>query len=477
METQVQENISISAISGLFAKQQAMRQALKNTSAEERIFKLKSIKNWIENNQQKVINAIEADFKKHATETLVSELLIVLSEIKHLIKITPKLMAPQRVASTATMLTTSAWIQHEPKGCALIISPWNYPFNLAVKPVVQAIAAGCTVVLKPSEMTPHTSALLKNMFEELFENEEVKVLEGAVELSQTLLAKPFDHIFFTGSPAVGKIVMQAAAKHLASVTLELGGKSPVIIDETVHINKMAQSIAWGKCFNAGQTCIAPDYVLVQKSVKAEFIEALKFHINKMYGAVNEQLVSNKDFARIVNARHFNRLQALLQDAQNNNAEVLIGGYSQAEENFISPTILDNCHNGMKVMQEEIFGPILPIIAFDQLQEAIDFVNNKEKPLALYIGSNNSKNTKYILQNTSSGAAVINDCMLHYGHNNLPFGGVNNSGIGKSGGKYGFLEFSNQKAVLKQHFSMNNMLYPPYSKKIDGLVRTIIKYFS
>jgi aldehyde dehydrogenase (NAD+) len=458
--------------SGIFEKQQQNRQQLKNSTAKQRIGKLESIKNWILNHEAQITAALQADFAKHPTETLISEILVVIGEINHFCEQLPNFMAPQRVGTTATMLTTSAWVQHEPKGCALVIAPWNYPFNLAVKPVVQAIAAGNTVILKPSELTPHTSALLSTMFDQLFDTSEVAVAEGGVELSQALLKLPFDHVFFTGSPAVGKLVMAAAAQNLSSVTLELGGKSPVIIDQTANIAKFTQAVAWGKFFNAGQTCIAPDYLLVQKSLMPQVLEQLKIHIHKMYGTGNEVVMANPDYARIISSRHFERLKAMLQ-----NTQIWLGGASDTSTNYIEPTIVINPEASSKLMQEEIFGPILPVVAYDTLDDAIAIINSKEKPLALYIGSKSNKNIGHILANTSSGAAVVNDTMLHYSHTKLPFGGVNNSGIGKSGGQYGFLEFSNQKAVLKQRLSLNNLLYPPYTKKIDSLVHLLIKYFS
>jgi aldehyde dehydrogenase (NAD+) len=468
---------NIGNISQVFELQKAKTQELKQHSAGQRKQKLLSIKHWISAHYDDICKAIQADFGKHATETLISEVLVVQGEIKHLLKEIDAYMAPKKVPTTATMLTTSAWVQYEPKGRVLIIAPWNYPFNLAIKPLVQAIAAGNTVILKPSELTPHTSALLAAMLSELFDPSEVAVIQGGIDVSQNLLQLPFDHIFFTGSTAVGKIVMAAAAQNLCSVTLELGGKCPVILDETAPLEAFCKSIAWAKCFNAGQTCIAPDYLLVKKSVAAQVLKLLDQNIKNMYGQTPTQTANSESYARIINEKHFNRLTRLIANATLNGAELSVGGQHSEKQLYLAPTVLTNVSTTMDIMKEEIFGPILPIITYENLDEAIEIIQSLEKPLALYIGSKNTKNIRYLLDQTTAGGVVINDIMIHYGHSQLPFGGVNSSGIGKSGGQWGFLEFSNQKAVIKQHKSLNFLLYAPYTKKIDSLVRTIIKYFS
>lgn len=459
-------------ILSVFNAQKANAQKIANTDAQIRKEKLRKILDWTIAHEEEIGNALFNDFKKNPAETNLGEILGVVGEIKHLLKHLNSWMKPQSVPTPLNMIGTSAHVRFEPKGVCLIISPWNYPFNLSIKPLVQAIAAGNTIILKPSELTPHTSTLLKNMLSELFEANEVAVFEGDANVSQILLNQPFNHIFFTGSPAVGKIVMSAAAKNLTSVTLELGGKSPCIVDQTANIQKTAEKIAWGKFINNGQTCIAPDYVLVHKSVESELTSALKSAITTMYGTEAKE---SADYCRIVNNRHFNRLNTLLQEAIENGAKVEIGGQTDSTENYIAPTVLSKVEDSMKIMQEEIFGPILPIVTFETNEEAISHIKSREKPLALYINSSKESNIKCFMDNTSAGSTVINDCVIHYGHTEIPFGGVNNSGIGKSGGIWGFTEFSNQRGVMRQKFGTFKMIYPPYTPFVAKLIKFLVKY--
>lgn len=470
-------SVTVDKLQEIFRSQQENTLTIRNTTVSQRITKLKAVLNYIENNIEKIQKAIFADFKKHPTEVLISEIMIVKGEINHLIKHLAEWAEPQRVSTPMNMIGSSAWVQFEAKGNCLIIAPWNYPFNLSLKPTVQAIAAGNTIILKPSEITPNTSKLIKEMITELFPENEIAVIEGGVDITTELLKLPFNHIFFTGSPNVGKIVMTAAAKNLASVTLELGGKSPVIIDETANIKKTAEKLAWGKLFNNGQTCIAPDYAFVQNSIKDDLVKASISAMESMYNSDNEGIEKSESYCRIVDDRHFQRVKFLVDDAVSKGAKVVYGGEMNENDRYISPTIIDNVNDSMKLMQEEIFGPLLPIIGYSDVSEVINYINNKPKPLALYINSSKNSNIDNILNSTSAGGTVINDILMHYGHTELPFGGVNNSGIGKSGGKWGFLEFSNQRAVLKQKFGNNSFIYPPYSKKIDKLVRFLIKYIS
>jgi aldehyde dehydrogenase (NAD+) len=476
-EAIIDDLISFETINKIFEAQQKNAIFVRKTNAEQRIEKLKRILNFNQNNIDKIQQALFADFKKHPTEALIGELMVVNGEIKHLINNLAEWMEPQKVPTTLSMMGSSAWVQFESKGTSLIISPWNYPFNLAIKPVAQAIAAGNTVILKPSEITSHTSKLLKEMIDELFPINEVAVIEGGVDVSTELLRLPFDHIFFTGSPNVGKIVMTAAAKNLSSVTLELGGKSPCIVDETANLKQASERIAWGKLLNNGQTCIAPDYLLVQNSVKDKVVNDLKAAIESMYNADGKGIQHSESYCRIVDGRHFIRLKTLIDDAIQKGAVILYGGQFDESDRFISPTILDNLNSSMKIMNEEIFGPILPVISFETVSEAIDIINNKPKPLAMFINSKKNSIINQILENTSAGGTVINDSIIHYGHTELPFGGVNNSGIGKSGGHWGFLEFSNQRSIVKQKFGTFKMIYPPYTNKIDKIVRFILKYIA
>ena len=467
IETQIDEQILT-----VFQAQRANTQHLAKTEVGVRKAKLKKILDWTLSHEEEIGEALYQDFKKNPAETNIGEILGVVGEIKHLLKHLNSWMKPQSVPTPLNMIGTSAHVRFEPKGVCLIISPWNYPFNLSIKPLVQAIAAGNAVILKPSELTPNTSALLKKMIVELFDSNEIYVVEGDVMVSQILLELPFNHIFFTGSPNVGKIVMAAAAKNLTSVTLELGGKSPCLVDETANIKKSAEKIAWGKFINNGQTCIAPDYVLVHKSVEQEFLVAIKSSIENMYGNDAKQ---SADYCRVVNNRHFKRLDNLLKEAVEQGANISTGGQTDGSENYIAPTILTEVNDSMKIMQDEIFGPILPIVSYSTNEEAIAHIRSREKPLAMYINSGNESNIKFFMDNSSAGGTVINDCVIHYGHTELPFGGVNNSGIGKSGGIWGFTEFSNQRAVMRQKFGTFKMIYPPYTPTVAKLISFFVKY--
>ena len=462
----------------IFESQREVSMDRRATGYKERAEQLKKIRAWIKENQTLIRAALKNDFGKPEAETDLSEIYPVISEINHTLKNLEKWMAPTSVSSSITMLGTKGKLHFEPKGRSLIIAPWNYPFNLAIDPLISALAAGCTAIVKPSELTPHTSALLDKMISELFNPNEVAVIQGEIDVSQELLRLPFDHIFFTGSPAVGKIVMRAASEHLTSVTLELGGKSPTIIDQSANIHDAAGKILWGKFVNCGQTCIAPDYILVHESTLPELLMELKVGIQKMYDTEYQGIEQSPDLARIVNEKHFNRLMEYLPDAESKGASIEFGGNSNSTTYYIEPTILTNVDDSMKIMQEEIFGPLLPIRTYQNLEEAIAYINSKPKPLALYYFGNDKAKQQLVLTETSSGNAVINDCVLHYSHPNLPFGGVNNSGIGKAHGYFGFLEFSNQKGVLKQRIGITNvsLLRPPYGFRTKQLISSLIKWF-
>lgn len=449
----------------------------RSSGPRERKARLKSIRNWILENRKLIHAALWADFRKPESEVDLSEIFPVTSEIRHTTKNLKRWMKASRVSMPMPMFATAGYIQPEPKGCALIISPWNYPFNLAVGPLVSAIAAGCPVILKPSELTPNVSTLIERMVSELFKPEEITVCQGGVEVSQELLSLPFDHIFFTGSPKIGKIVMEKAAKHLTSVTLELGGKSPTVVTSTADIPDAAKKIAFGKFVNSGQTCIAPDYILVHESKKDQLIAELILAVRDMYDPDHQGIEKSPDLARIVDQRHFERLRQYAQDAMEKGAKIEFGGNFSGHGFFVEPTILSQITEEMEIAKEEIFGPILPVLSYKSIQEAIDYINGKPKPLALYI-FDASGETKEVLEKTSSGNAVINDCVLHFLHNNLPFGGVGNSGLGKSHGYFGFLAFSHEKGVLRQRVGLNNatLLRPPYGIKAKKIIASLIKWF-
>ncbi|AXE18362.1 aldehyde dehydrogenase family protein [Runella rosea] len=443
------------------------------TNADERAEKLKVLLDYLMAHLPDVEKAMYDDFRKPAVEVLLGEVYTITSEIKFARKNLKNWMKPQRVPTPLGMIGTSNYIKHEPKGNVLIISPWNYPLALAIKPLISAIAAGNVAMLKPSELTPHTSHFLKKMISNLFAEEEIAVFEGDAEVAAELLKLPFNHIFFTGAPTIGKIVMRAAADHLASVTLELGGKSPNIIDETADIKKAAEMTAWSKGLNNGQTCIAVDYVMIHASKKDEFITSYRTALQKMY---SEGAEKSDSYARIVNNRHFNRLKGYLDDAIAKGASVVVGGKTLDEQNYVEPTLLTNVSDEMKIMQDEIFGPLLPVLTYQNKEEVIAYVNGKEKPLALYIHSTDSKNIDYFLNNTTAGDTVINDVMIQFGNAELPFGGVNNSGIGKSNGYFGFQEFSNLRGVSKRQFGTMKFLYPPYTANVRKIMDLLVKYF-
>jgi aldehyde dehydrogenase (NAD+) len=442
-------------------------QRLKNTSAGERLARIRKLENYLldKNNKTKFITALYEDLRKPEEESIANELVPVLMNISHIKKHLNQWMSSEKVDSPISLTGLSSYIKYEPKGIVLILSPWNYPFQLTLNPLLYAIAAGNAVVLKPSEFSQGTSGFVSQMVKSLYNENEVAVLEGESEMATALLELPFNHIFFTGSPAVGKIVMKAAAVNLTSITLELGGKSPVIVDETYNIKTAAYQIAWGKTMNAGQTCIAPDYLLIHESKKVEFINYYRNAITKFYNSDNASIEQSPYLARIINSRNVDRIKLLLEDALSKGAKVVCGGEIDSEKLYIAPTILDDVTTDMKIMQEEIFGPILPLISYTRNEDAVALINSLPKPLAFYILSKSKANTNYFLNNSSAGGTCINELMLTTVNQNLPFGGVNNSGFGKSNGKYSFIDFSNERGVIKRKWGTLSMLYPPYNKTI------------
>lgn len=459
-------------IVALFNAQQQNQFALRLTSASERIEKLKKLKAAIEVNNSGIIDALQKDLRKNSFETSVFEIYIVLGEIDFAIKNLSAWMTPVSVPSNLMNLTTRCSIRYEPKGVCLIISPWNYPFQLLMSPLVSAIAAGNCCILKPSELAPATSNIIAKIIRETYAENEIAVVEGGVEVSNTLLSQPFNHIFFTGSTRIGKVVMQAASKHLASVTLELGGKSPVIVDTKVNLKKAATKIAWGKLANAGQTCIAPDYVFVHESQVKEFIEHYKQATEKKYFSKGQ--INKEDYCKIVSEGHFTRLKNLVEDAVKKGGKIEIGGTFEDTDRTIHPTVLTGVSEDAAIMQEEIFGPLLPIVPYKTLDEAIRYINAHDKPLALYIFSKNQRNINVIVQQTSAGGTCINDVLIHLANPHLPFGGVNTSGIGGSHGFFGFKVFSHERSVMQQNnwFDVGKIVYPPYKGK--GFIMKILK---
>ena len=475
MNTTLPETDLDSNLRAVFITQRKYAPQMALTTANQRIERIRRVQAWMLSHQADLEKAMYDDFRKPTAEVGLGELMSVNAEIKHIIKNLKRWMRPQQLPTPLSLVGTRSSIRHEPKGNVLIFSAWNYPFSLIMKPLVSAIAAGNVCILKPSEMAPHTARFMSRMIRELFPTEEVAVFEGDATVSQALLELPFNHVFFTGSPAVGKVVMAAAAKHLASVTLELGGKSPSIVDETANLKTAAEQIAWGKYLNNGQTCIAPDYVLVHQSIKEPFLAEFRQVVKRMYNAENQGVESSDSYARIVNNRHFQRVRSLVDDAVEQGARVTMGGRMNTDQNFIEPTVVEGVTNDMRIMQEEIFGPVLPVVTFSSPDEALAVINGKEKPLALYIHSRSRRNIDYLMERTSAGDTIINDVMLQFGNVELPFGGVNNSGIGKSNGFFSFQELSNQRGVMERSFGTMKFLYPPYTDRVKKLINFVIKY--
>lgn len=426
-----------------------------------RLEQLKLLKQAITDNEAAIAKALQSDLHKSEVEAYVGEIGFCLAEINEAIKNLRLWTKPRKVTTPITQVLSSARIYYEPLGVVLIIGAWNYPFHLVIAPLVGAIAAGNCAILKPSEVAAHTSHLLANIISQYFPPDFMTVVEGGIETNQQLLQERFDYIFFTGNSEVGKVVMTAAAKHLTPITLELGGKSPCIVDADIHLDYTAKRIVWGKFLNAGQTCVAPDYLLVDRRVKNDLLKQIKKCLKDFYG---DDPAKSPDYARIINQRHFNRLCELLKAG-----DALIGADTNPDERYIAPTIIDGVDWQDPVMQEEIFGPILPVIEYTDLTEAIALVNARAKPLALYFFSNNRQNQQRILQETTSGGVCLNETVMQIAVPALPFGGVGASGIGKYHGKASFETFSHQKSVLDKSFLVDLKLrYPPYQGKLRFL---------
>lgn len=460
----------------LFQKQRShfLTKVQHHTIADRRR-KLKSIKDWIKKNHKEIIESISADFKKSPEEIKFGEIKPVLSEINDALIHVRKWSERKKVSTPLFLLGSRAEVLVEPKGVVLVVAPWNFPFMLTMGPVVSAIAAGNVVTIKPSELTPNTEQLILRMITELFEEKDVAVVTGDAKTGAALIEQPWNHIFFTGSPNVGKMVMAAAAKNLTSVTLELGGRNPAIVDETANLKDAAEKLIWGKCFNAGQSCIAPNYLLVHSSKYEEILVRLESAYNKMYCSGKQEMEMNKAFPRIVNKRNFDRVKGLVDAAVAEGAQVILGGDFNGSDNYVSPTILTNVTTDSTLFQDEIFGPVLPVIKYDSWDDVFDMVNSTEIPLALYLFSRSSKNIKRVLKSTTAGTSCINETTVQFIHPELPFGGHNFSGIGKAHGKYGFDEFSNERAILKQRVGWTSakMIYPPYTR----LKRKIIDFLT
>ena len=462
----------------IFEAQGTQRWKVANTTAKERIVKLRSLRKAIVDRQQEFYDAVWADFHKPRTEAWLTEIFPALEEIDYNIAHLPDWIE-DKPASWSWMFPLNRSMSHfEPKGRVLIMAPWNYPFLLFISPIAAAIAAGNVIIAKPSHKTPHVAAFLESLIAGVFEQNEVAVVQGAgAEIGDKLLALPFDHVFFTGSPKVGAHVAECAAKVHAGVTLELGGKSPVVILDDVKIADAAKKIAWGKCVNAGQTCIAPDYVLCPRNLVQPLADAIADNIKQMYGETEEARKACENFVHIVESHAAERHKALIEDAITKGAMATIGGedYCDIVGRYTPATVLTGVTPEMDIMQSEIFGPILPIVTCDSLEETIAFIQSRPKPLALYIFGKSQRDIKRVLRETTSGSTCVNHCILQIENLSVPFGGVGMSGTGNYHGIYGFRTFSHERNVMLQGaFDPMQFFYPPYHKASDKSLRAKIQ---
>lgn len=458
--------------------QQNIDQILKETKAyyntdktkniNFRINQLRILKTAIKKYEKEILNALYKDLGKSEFEAYSTEIGFTLSSIEYMVKNLKKWARVRKVKVPIHQYPSKTYIMFEPYGTVLIIGPFNYPFQLLIEPLIGAMAAGNCAVLKPSENTPTISALIRRIIDETFDKDYIRVIEGEKEITSALINSPFDYIFFTGSVSVGRIVMEAAAKNLVPVTLELGGKSPTIVDSAANLDISAKRIVWGKLINNGQTCIAPDYLIVHKDIKAEFIEKLKTTIIDFYG---KNAFKSNDYGRIVNTRQFDRLVSIIN---RDRSKLIYGGNYDRDSLYIEPTLIDNATWQDASMEDEIFGPIFPIIQFTDLQQVINMIKERPKPLALYVFTEDKLTEKKVLESVSFGGGCINDTISHVASPYLPFGGVGNSGIGGYHGEDSFKTFSHRKSILKKstRFDMN-LIYPPYKNKVS-LVRKLLK---
>lgn len=433
-----------------------------------RIKNLKTLKSMIIENENALMEALNKDLNKSEFEAYTTEIGFVLSEISFTLKNIKKWCKPKRTKSTLTHFGSKGYVYKEPYGIALIISPWNYPINLALAPMIGAIAAGNCAILKPSELTPNTSGLLKILINKYFPTEYIEVIEGDSQISQALLNEDVDYIFFTGSTHVGKLVMEAAAKHLTPVTLELGGKSPTIVHSDAKLTLAAKRIVWGKLLNAGQTCVAPDYLFVHESIKYSFIEEVKKAISDLYGL---NILNNSNYTKIINKHHFRRLTKMIAET---GGQIQLGGNWEEDQQKIEPTIIENVTWNDSTMAEEIFGPIIPLITYQNIEEIIKHLSSSPKPLALYLFTESNQVSNRLIEELSFGSCCINDTVYQIANPHLPFGGVGASGTGSYHGKKSFDEFSHEKSVLKQTTLFDIPLRYPNNKNGLGLIKKIMK---
>lgn len=462
------ERDDAAAISAIPASVESLRRTFKTGRTRDvdwRRSQLRGLKRLIAEQQEEIVKALKADLNKPRGECILAEVALVSSEIDHALSNLSSWSKPASASTPMAFLPGSSRVEFEPKGVILNISPWNYPIQLALAPLVGILAAGNCCLLKPSELSSASAAFLSRFLPQYLDPEAVAVVEGGPPVATALLAHPWDHIIYTGNGTIAKVILHAAAEHLTPVTLELGGKSPCIVDKDANLAVAARRIAFGKWMNAGQTCIAPDYLLVHKDVKTQFLQLLKESAKQFYGENDK----TADYARIISRRHFDRVRGLLSGG-----EVVFGGDCEETDNFIAPTILDNVDLSSRLMSEEIFGPLLPVIEISCLDAAIKFVTDRPKPLALYLFSGSSASQKLVCQETSSGGVCFNDCLVQVANPSVPFGGVGPSGMGRYHGSDGFAEFSHKKTVVNRFCILDPAFkYPPFSDKRVSMLRKLL----
>lgn len=462
----------------LFDAQGRRRWEIAATGAGERLAKLKKLRTAIVEHQDGLYRAVWEDYHKPESEVWLTEVLPSILELDHTVKNLRGWMKDRKCHGTLILPLAQSRIHYEPKGRVLIMSPWNYPFQLFIAPLISAVAAGNTVIAKPSNKTPHTSAFLADLIAGVFDSDEVTVVEGPGSvLGEKLLELPFDHVFFTGSPTIGAHVGEAAERMHAGLTLELGGKSPTILLPDADLEDAAHKIAWGKCLNAGQTCIAPDYLFCPETLADRFADLVRKNIEASYGALEEERFNSDDLVHIVDTKAAARLQGLIEDARAKGAKLVMGGSVDVEGRRVSPTILTGVTQDMAIMGEEIFGPILPIIAYSTIDEAIEYIHAHPKPLALYVFSGSRAAADSVIKRSTSGSACINDLIVQIENLNAPFGGIGMSGTGNYHGFYGFKTFSHERNVMRQGpQNATSLLYPPYNTAAKKKLRSFIDNF-
>jgi len=459
--------MSINNISRIISQQKEFFNTHQTKSIGFRIEALKKLKRAILEMEKDIVTALYIDLRKTEYESYISEIGFVLRDLTQHIKKLKKWASIKRVKSSILIFPSKSYIKPEPYGTVLIMGPWNFPFQLIMTPLIGAISAGNTAIIKPAHYSQNTSSVINELISRYFDPKYLSVFLGGREINQALLEEKYDYIFFTGSTSLGKIVMETASKNLTPVSLELGGKNPCVVDSDANINIAAKRILWGRLLNNGQCCVSPDYVFVHKNIKSALVGKIISYINTFYG---KDPSNSKDLPRIINKQAFERLAGLLK-----NGEIIAGGISSMDDKYISPTLIEGVNTGDPIMNEEIFGPILPVLEYENINEVIDYINSKSKPLSVYYFSKSKQKQKYLLDKTTSGSICFNDTIIYYFNPNLPFGGVGNSGMGRYHGKYTFETFSNSKAVLRNSTIIDlPFRYAPYKDGRLKLIRKLLK---